>query len=148
MNAEQPGDIVQRFNQLFVDGTGYDDRHVVSSLDMILQDGQAESYFHHVLNRCCHILINRWQKNREYQPAIGELVALFDYCPSYGVREVSRARSVRRLRDIVSQFRRSEQYLMLKRLVQAMDKGENTDVLARQPLGTLIGRYPYLYEHC
>ncbi|MEM6254080.1 MAG: hypothetical protein AAF821_14270 [Cyanobacteria bacterium P01_D01_bin.156] len=140
--------IVQRFNRLFIDGTGYDNREVVNSLDKILQDGQVDMYFHHILNRCCHILINRWQKNRDSQAAIGELVDLFDYYPSYGVREVSRARSVRRLRDIVPQFKRTEQYLMLKRLVQAMDESGGSESRSRQPLGTLLGRYPYLYEHC
>ncbi|MEM9804343.1 MAG: hypothetical protein AAF959_03610 [Cyanobacteria bacterium P01_D01_bin.56] len=148
VNSEQPDVIVQRFSQLFIDGTGYDDRNVVNSLDTILQDGQVDMYFHHILNRCCHILINRWQKSREHQPAIAQLVELFDYYPSYGVREVSRARSVRRMREIVAQFRKTEQYLMLKRLVQAMNESDGPELRSRQPLGTLIGRYPYLYEHC
>ncbi|MBT9310902.1 hypothetical protein [Leptothoe kymatousa] len=147
VNSEQPDVIVQRFSQLFIDGTGYEDRQVVGSLDEILQDNQVDVYFHHILNRCCHILINRWQRNREYQPAVADLVALFDYYPSNGVREVSRARSVRRLRDIVSQFRKTEQYLMLTRLVQVMNEANGPE-RSRQPLGTLIGRYPYLYEHC
>ncbi len=148
VNLEQPDVLIDRFNTLFIDGTGYCDRQVVSSLDKILLDSHAEMYFHHILNRCCHILINRWQKNREYQPAIAELVTLFDYIPSQAVREVSRARSVRRLRDIVSQFRKTEQYVMLKRLVQAMEGNDEPGLRSRQPLGTLIGRYPYLYEHC
>ncbi|MEM9265499.1 MAG: hypothetical protein AAGA46_08240 [Cyanobacteria bacterium P01_F01_bin.13] len=148
VNSEQPDVLIQRFNTLFLDGTGYDDRNVVSSLDTILMDRHADMYFHHILNRCCHILINRWQKHREYQPAIAELVTLFEYSPSQGVREVSRARSVRRLREIVAQFRKTEQYLMLKRLVQVMSEDSEPGLHSRQPLGTLIGRYPYLYEHC
>ncbi|MBT9315103.1 hypothetical protein [Leptothoe spongobia] len=148
VNSEQPDLLVQRFNALFIDGTGYGDPEVVSSLDTILLDRHADMYFHHILNRCCHILINKWQKNRECQFAIAELVNLFEYFPSQAVREVSRARSVRRLRDIVSQFRKTEQYLMLKRLVQVMSRESDPRVRSRQPLGTLIGRYPYLYEHC
>ncbi|NEQ52860.1 MAG: hypothetical protein F6K11_22430 [Leptolyngbya sp. SIO3F4] len=148
VNSEQPDILVQRFNTLFIDGTGYGDPEVVSSIDTILQDRHADVYFHHILNRCCHILINRWQQNRESQLAIAELVDLFEYFPSQAVREVSRARSVRRLRDIVSQFKRTEQYLMLKRLVQALEGANDTTLRSRQPLGTLIGRYPYLYEHC
>ena len=66
----------------------------------------------------------------------------------YAVRDVSRARSVRRLRDIVAQFSKTEQYLMLKRLIQVMAEESGAETLSRQPLGTLIGRYPYLYEHC
>ena len=148
VNTEHPDELINRFNTLFIDGTGYGDRKVISSLDKILLDSHADMYFHHILNRCCHILINRWQKNREYQPAIAELVNLFEYSPSQAVREVSRARSVRRLRDVVSQFRKTEQYVMLKRLVQAMDRDCEPILRSRQPLGTLIGRYPYLYEHC
>ncbi|MEM7796702.1 MAG: hypothetical protein AAF579_19880 [Cyanobacteria bacterium P01_C01_bin.118] len=148
VNSERPDLLVQRFNTLFVDGTGYDDRDVVQSLDTILMDRHVETYFHHILNRCCHILINKWQKNRDYQPAIAELVNLFEYSPSQAVREVSRARSVRRLRDTVSQFKKTEQYLMLKRLVQVMAEESDPRLRSRQPLGTLIGRYPYLYEHC
>ncbi|MEA5463552.1 hypothetical protein [Leptothoe sp. PORK10 BA2] len=148
VNSEQPEALIQRFNQLFIDGTGYEDREVVSSLDTILMDRDADHYFHHILNRCCHILINRWQKNREYQAAIIELVSLFEYAPSAAVREVSRARSVRRLREIVAQFGKTEQYLMLKRLVQVMTRENELQLRSLQPLGTLIGRYPYLYKHC
>ncbi|MEL6228953.1 MAG: hypothetical protein AAFR24_03490 [Cyanobacteria bacterium J06627_3] len=148
VNSEQPEVLVQRFNNLFIDGTGYGDREVVSSLDTILMDRHADLYFHHILNRCCHILINRWQKNREHQSAIIELVNLFEYAPSQAVREVSRARSVRRLREIVAQFGKTEQYLMLKRLVQVMARESEPRLRSRQPLGTLIGRYPYLYQHC
>lgn len=149
VNSEQPDVIIQRFNALFIDGTGYRDREVVESLDTILLDNHADMYFHHILNRCCHILINRWQNNRDHQPAIAELVGLFDYYPSHAVREVSRARSVRHLREIVAQFKKTEQYLMLKRLVQATaEAAAPAPLLSRQPLGTLIGRYPYLYEHC
>lgn len=148
VDSEQPDVLIERFNTLFIDGTGYCDRQVVSSLDKILLDSHADMYFHHILNRCCHILINRWQKSREHQPAIEELVTLFEYAPSHAVREVSRARSVRRLREIVSQFRKTEEYLMLKRLVQVMDRDIEPMLRSRQPLGTLIGRYPYLYEHC
>ncbi len=148
VNSEQPDVLVQRFNKLFIDGSGYEDREVVSSLDTILMDRNADHYFHHILNRCCHILINRWQKNREHQPAIAELVSLFEYTPSQAVREVSRARSVRRLRDIVAQFGKTEQYLMLKRLVQVMARENEPGLRSLQPLGTLIGRYPYLYQHC
>ncbi|MEL6128704.1 MAG: hypothetical protein AAFR30_02230, partial [Cyanobacteria bacterium J06628_4] len=148
VNSERPEVLVQRFNNLFIDGTGYGDREVVSSLDTILMDRHADLYFHHILNRCCHILINRWQKNREHQSAIIELVNLFEYAPSQAVREVSRARSVRRLREIVAQFGKTEQYLMLKRLVQVMARESEPRLRSRQPLGTLIGRYPYLYQHC
>ena len=63
-------------------------------------------------------------------------------------RSATISRSVRRLREIVAQFGKTEQYLMLKRLVQVMARESEPRLRSRQPLGTLIGRYPYLYQHC
>lgn len=148
VSSEDPSAVIERFNQLFIEGCGYPDSEVVSSLDQILQDSQADVFFQHILNRCCHILVNRWQTKRESQSAIAELIQLFETEPSPAVREVTRGKSVRRLRDIVSQFNRTEQYLMLKRLVQVMNQENAAPAASQQPLGTLIGRYPYLYEHC
>jgi len=74
---------------------------------------------------------------------------MLDAGPTSQVREVSRMRSVRRLSHVVAQFTETEQYLMLKRLVQVLDVPEAIPTEhPTRPLGVLIGRYPYLYEHC
>ncbi len=148
--SNAPADqLLSRFQALFIDGTGYPDRSITNLLDQITASQDVDAYFHHILNRCCHILINRWQTTRQNHGAIADLVSLIETGPKLQVREVSRTRSVRRLRQVVGQFTETEQYLMLKRLVQVLDVPEALPAEhPTRPLGVLIGRYPYLYEHC
>lgn len=150
INTENPEVMLQRFRTLFIEGTGYSDRDMLSNLDQILADKHVDDYFRHILNRSCHILINRWQSSRYDQHSIVDLVNLFESGPKQQVREVSRARSTRRLREVVGQFTETEQYLMLKRLSQVVAENSVKPKADDQlhPLGNLIGRYPYLYEHC
>jgi hypothetical protein len=106
---------------------------------------RAEQEFKFVLNRCCHILINRWQLQPQLQRAIPELVALFENPPD---PTRVQSRGARRLRHLVQLFTETEQYLTLRRLSTVMSESAeayNTDSI---PVGTLIQRYPYLYEHC
>jgi hypothetical protein len=149
VQVELPEQLIQRFRALFVDGVGYPDPTIASALDKITSSKAAEQEFKFVLNRCCHILINRWQTRPQFQAAIPDLVAIFDDAPSKPVSEFSRARSVRRMRELVKIFAESEQYLTLRRLAQVIAQANESAVNAgSQPLGTLIRRYPYLYEHC
>jgi hypothetical protein len=149
VQSEMPSQLVQRFRQLFIDGVGYPDASILASLDKVAASKAAEQEFRFVLNRCCHILINRWQARPQFQAAIPELVALFETAPTRTVLEVSRARSVRRLRELVRSFVESEQYLTLRRLAQVMSQTNTTPgSTGNEPLGSLISRYPYLYEHC
>jgi hypothetical protein len=150
VDREAPESLIERFRALFIEGTGYSDRDILVTLDQILADKQVDLYFRHILNRCCHILINRWQSNRQDRRAISDLITLFEVGPTLQVREISRMRSARRLRDVVHQFMETEQYLMLKRLAQVTAESSQTHESDDQrcPLGNLIGRYPYLYEHC
>jgi hypothetical protein len=151
IDLEPPEQLVQRFQALFIEGgSGYPDRDIISDLDQILADKQVDLYFRHILNRCCHILINRWQSQRQSQSAIPQLVNLFEVGPTQPLREFSRSRSIQQLRQVVNQFVETEQYLVLKRLAQVISTPETAepDLSQSRPLGTLIGRYPYLYEHC
>lgn len=149
VQIELPEQLVQRFRALFIDGVGYPDSTITSALDKITSSKAAEQEFKFVLNRCCHILINRWQTRPQFQAAIPDLIALFDDAPSKPVTEFSRTRSIRRMRELVKIFSESEQYLTLRRLAQVIAQAsESTANVGTQPLGTLIRRYPYLYEHC
>ncbi|MGB5973172.1 MAG: hypothetical protein WBG38_07625, partial [Nodosilinea sp.] len=150
--AESPEAMIDRFQALFLDGVGYPDRDVAAALDRLLSGQDIDEYFRFILNRCCHILINRWQTNTQLQPAIPILVELLESAPNSGSAERSRSRSVRRLRQVTQSFRDTEQYLALKRLAcviesrhAALPRNRQTEVV---PLGSLINRYPYLYEHC
>lgn len=155
--SEAPDALIWRFQSLFIDGFGYPDREVLLALDNILSSPEIEEYFRFILNRCCHILINRWQTNPQLQPAILNLVNLFESEPAATSRvsELSRSRSMRRIRQAAKEFRETEQYLALRRLARiiearqaAKSKPDKSDEAQVVPLGSLINRYPYLYEHC
>lgn len=149
VQVELPNQLVQRFRSLFIEGVGYPENEIVAVLDKIAASKLADYEFRFVLNRCCHILINRWQTRPQYQAFIPTLVELFETSPSRSVMAFSRSRSVRRLRELVKDFADSEQYLTLRRLAQVIGQSaELREPVGSEPLGTLIRRYPYLYEHC
>ena len=146
---EAPEDLVKRFRALFIDGVGYPDREATRLLDEILDSQEIEHYFRYVLNRCCHILINRWQGRPQLQASIPTLIDSFDQVSQGGGQAgLSRSRRTRKLREMVTQFTETEHYLTLQRLARVIDESSSDAVAANRPLGTLIRRYPYLYEHC
>lgn len=142
-----PSQMVERFRALFVEGVGYPDPMIAAALDRLTSSKVAEQEFKFVLNRCCHILINRWQTRPQFQAIIPELIALFEDTPPRPVAEMSRSRSIRRLRELVRLFVESEQYITLRRLAQVISDAE-VNSAGSLPLGTLIRRYPFLYGHC
>ncbi len=149
VQSELPSQLIGRFRALFVDGVGYPDAEIAAALDKIASSKAADQEFRFVLNRCCHILINRWQTRPQLQSAIPELIAIFETVPSRPVTEYSRSRSVRRVRELVKGFVDSEQYLTLRRLSQVVSQANDASTPpAHEPIGALIRRYPYLYEHC
>ncbi len=152
VTVESPDAMIDRFQALFLDGFGYPDRDVVAALDRLLACHEIEEYFRFILNRCCHILINRWQTNTQLQPAIPILIELLESVPAGRGPELSRSRSIRRLRQVTQGFLETEQYLALKRLARIIEARQTALPRHRQaeavPLGSLINRYPYLYEHC
>ena len=149
VEVESPEQLIERFRALFIDGGGYPDREVVVALDTLLSSKYIEQFFRYVLNRCCHILINRWQTRPQLQAAIPELIDLFETSSSKRINEISRIRQARRLRGMVAQFIETEQYVTLRRLARVVSqRPEGSGYAGSRPLGTLIRRYPYLYEHC
>ena len=149
VQSESPAQLIGRFKSLFVDGAGYPDAEIAAALDRIAVSKAADQEFHYVLNRCCHILINRWQARPQLQVAIPELIDIFESESSRPFKEYSRSRSVKRLRELVKKFVESEQYVILRRLAQVMAQSQDfSRSPGNEPLGSLISRYPYLYEHC
>ncbi|XGV96748.1 MAG: hypothetical protein ACAF41_28995 [Leptolyngbya sp. BL-A-14] len=149
VQSELPNQLIERFRALFVDGVGYPDAEIAAAINKIATSKTADQEFRFVLNRCCHILINRWQTRPQLQAAIPELISIFETTPARPITEYSRSRSVRRLRELVKGFVDSEQYVTLRRLSQVMDQtGDASTPPAHEPIGALIRRYPYLYEHC
>ncbi len=143
VERESPMQLIERFRTLFIEGIGYSDPSIASTLDRITASKQAEQKFIPMLNRCCYILVNRWRRHSKHKAAIPQLVALFKTLSP----KVEHTRSSRRLRELVQIFTKSEKYLELERLGEVIQsppenyKGENSQLIK------LIGRYPYLYAH-
>ncbi len=149
VERESPDSLIDRFRRLFVEGTGSDNVQVNQAFYKVVTARTAESDFPHIVNRCCHILINRWQLNVRSNEAIITLIELFAHPPSPYGSMGSRSRVIQRLRQLVQRFVKTEQYGTLQRLATILaQQNISKEELFQAPLGTLIRRYPYLYEHC
>ncbi|HEY9794697.1 MAG TPA: hypothetical protein V6D30_03575 [Leptolyngbyaceae cyanobacterium] len=147
VQLESPTQLIERFQRLFLDGVRYLEPEVWLALEKVAMDKRAEQEFKFVLNRCCHIVINRWQMQPQLQWAIPQLVALFENPPDPAKVQ---SRGARRLRQLVQLFTETEQYLTLQRLSRVMSETAEAEgnCNGSNQVGTLIQRYPYLYEHC
>jgi hypothetical protein len=146
VQAETTEQLIGRVRQLFIEGLSYPDGGLVADLDTLLLANDTDQEFRFILNRCIHILTNRWQGRPQSQHAIPELISLLESPPTLPITNHTRSRSIKRLRELMRQFVETEQYLALKRLATVMS--QESELLAAQPLGKLIRRYPYLYSHC
>lgn len=143
VQVESAEKLIERFQRLFLDGARYADPQIWLALEKVAMDKRAEIEFKFVLNRCCHILINRWQMQPHLQGSIQELIKLFENPPD---PMKVHSRGARRLRQLVQIFTETEQYLTLQRLSRVI--GEAVESNGSREVGNLIQRYPYLYEHC
>jgi hypothetical protein len=162
VQREPPAQLIERFRLLFIQGTSYQDPEIAAALNRIIASKVAEREFKHILNRCCHILVNRWQMNSKYKEAIASLVALFKTPSSSSAVKAFESPNSRRLQEFVLMFVESEEFLTLQRLVQNVEPAPathttnhsathnttNNNKKFNRPLGQLVNRYPYLYSHC
>lgn len=149
VQLQSANETIERFRILFIEGTSYPQTEISSALDAITASKKAEKEFCLFLNRCCHILINRWYMQPQMHYAISELITILKNPPSRRRINTSRNKSIRRLQELVKGFIKSEQYLILQRLAQVINpttysESDNSD----RTLVSLIRRYPYLHEHC
>lgn len=147
VQIETPEQMLDRVRLLFIEGIDYPDFGIQRDLDRLVQSSIAAQEFRFILNRCCHILINRWQARPQSHRAIVDLIALFEASPTKIQTDLSRLRLVKQLQDLIQHFRTTEQYLTLKRLANVMHQSETVPAIDAQPLGGLIRRYPFVYEH-
>ncbi|MCJ8281540.1 MAG: hypothetical protein MJK14_17185 [Rivularia sp. ALOHA_DT_140] len=149
VQLEPANEIIERFRVLFIEGTNYPQKEILSALDEITASKKADREFHLFLNRCCHILINRWYMQPQMHDAIYQLITTLNNSPSARRIVTSRNKSIRRLHELVKGFLKSEQYTTLQRLAQVINKTPNSQSDNKdKSLITLIRRYPYLHEHC
>ncbi|MGD1702913.1 hypothetical protein [Dapis sp. BLCC M229] len=152
IDLESSEEIIERFRILFINGSGYPDREVAKALERIIVLLQVEEEFNFILNRCCHIVINRKRPYNYKKDVLLDLIKLFDSIKNKTVHRYYASRSSKKLFDLVKAFTTSEQYLTLKRFAELINQEtrsyRNTHSALAQPLRTLIPRYPYLYQHC
>lgn len=147
VQVESPSQMLVRFQALFIDGFDYSELEILLALDQITTSEKAEQEFNFFLNRCCHILINRWHMQPQIHCFIPDLITLFQSPPSRHKIISIREKAIRRLHILVKNFIQSEQYVALRRLTQVISHNQ-AQRNVQQPLATLMRRYPYLYEHC
>ncbi|MDY6938669.1 MAG: hypothetical protein SWY16_13475 [Cyanobacteriota bacterium] len=144
MEVESPWDTIERFRSLFIDGIDYWEPEVWQALDRIVNSEGVAGEFPFVLNRSCYIPINHWQNQPQLRDAIPELVGLFETAPV----GTPPSPTAKRLRELVREFTRTEQYRVLRDIAREREKkSQKRSNPDGRPLGSFIRRYPYLYEH-
>jgi hypothetical protein len=145
VRCEQPTRVLERFWSLFLDGVGYSDNRIWSTIEALAFDKNAEQNFPLIVNRCCYILVNHWQMQPSGQEPIAHLIEMLDNLKDV---RMTYSRMVRRLRQLLQIYLQSEDYLKLKRLNVVLNATTNAKpAIDDRPLVNLITRYPYLYQH-
>ena len=147
VKSQPPELVLERFKSLFITARGYDVQEVLKALAAIISSKGVEYKFPFILNRCCHILINRWQLQPQLHDYISELVEAFEVLPS-GLNPRSIKSFSTRLQYLAINFVKSENYKQLKLLATVICQGKRNNSKKKELIGNLINRYPYLYEHC
>lgn len=138
-------EVLEHLHCLFLDGIHYPDPEVLASLHRIVLSKWADQEFHHILNRCCYILINHWWLQANYQQITSQLIHLFKAVPA----QSASFQATRRLRELVKQFTQTEQFSLLQQRAQVADQAppSNQNNQAER-IGNFIHRYPSLYPYC
>jgi hypothetical protein len=143
VREKSPEQVLDEFRCLFVHGKGCNEPSIYCALEIIVKSKTVEERFNFFFNRCCYILINRWQMLPQTQLLIPRIAEMFDYL---GPAINGFPTTANILRRLIREFVKSEQYLKLQRLVRVIDdKSTSTPTIV---VGNLIHRYPYLYDHC
>jgi hypothetical protein len=145
VKVEQPDRVLERFKSLFVDGISYSDNRIWTTIETLISEKVAEQNFPLVINRCCYILVNHWQMQPSGQVPIANLIEMLN---SLDNARKTYARMARRLRQLLQLYVQSDEYLKLKRLNIILNATtSDKTIIDDRPLGSLITRYPYLYQY-
>jgi hypothetical protein len=148
INTCNPQQVLDRFKRLFINPQGYDNQRVLQALAVIIGSKESSYQFPLILNRCCHILINRWQLHPKTQIHVISLIELFELVPALTSKAYIRSYS-NRMTELVREFMGGDYYKQLKRLATIYGQPKKTQPNQKgELLGNLISRYPYLYDHC
>lgn len=144
VKSQSPEQVLERFDCLFIRARGYDNQQVLDALATIISANDAEYKFQFVLNRSCHILINKWQLQLNTQKYIPQLVEMFNSLSPLINAGYNRSFATR-LQQLVIDFIASDYYKQLQRIQRIIDQGKGKK---QELIANLINRYPYLYNHC
>lgn len=150
VKTQSPQQVLDRFRYLFIQARNYDNPQILEILARIIRQKKASDNFPAILNRCCHILVNRWQLHPKTQSYVVELVELFDLLPARGSKNYGESYcSI--MHELIREFLRTDYYKQLKRLATIISQGKERKThpeKKEEVIGNLITRYPYLYDHC
>lgn len=144
VRSESPKEVLHRFQALFLGTSGYQDPEIRQAVNAIVKSANKQEEFALFLNRCCYILVNRWQTQFDCRYAISNLIEILGQA-SCMPASLGRTQTTTRLRLLVKQFAKSNHFQRLRRFADFINPHSGS---AQQPLVTLLQRYPYLYKHC
>lgn len=145
VRTETPVRVLGRFRSLFIEGVNYSDNRIWTTIETLAFERTAEQNFPLIINRCCYILVNHWQMQPSGQIPVASLVEMLAHLNDV---RMTYSRVVRRLRQLLQLYLHGDDYPKLKRLNEVLNgTTSGKDTVGERQLGTLINRYPYLYEH-
>nr|CAA44302.1 unnamed protein product [Synechocystis sp.] len=134
--------VLEVMGYLFLSGQGSSQGQVSTHLEKVIRVKNNTEEFNYFFNRCCYILINYWQLSPQTQRSIPQLVNMVEKA----VANISPGGNTKgNIRQLVKNFTLSEQFVRLKRLASVVSTKFETK---SSSVGTLIHRYPYLYDYC
>jgi hypothetical protein len=142
VETESADRLLEDFRRLFIEGRGCKDASIYAALEKVVKSKGVEERFNFFFNRCCYILVNRWQMTPQSQLIIPQFVGMFENLGSAMNGYPTTANLLRRL---VKNFTKDEQFIKLERLARVIGAKQTVNT---NSVGNLIHRYPYLYDHC
>lgn len=149
VQTQTPEEILETFRLVFIEGKQVAIADVHEAFARLIKQDSADQDFQYILNRCCHIIINRWQIHPHLQVHIPQLINLLGDLPT--LQGYNLSRHSRRVRQLVHHFANTDQYTTLKRLARVIEddqQAKDTTPSETDEVGSLIRRYPYLYDYC
>lgn len=143
LSHQSPQEVLDEFRCLFIEGRSKQPS-IREALEKIILSQQGQEKFNYIINHCCHIIINAWSNQPELQKFIPNLITIFDFItPKTNCYD----RRKSRLLKLVVNFKDTEQYLKLTRLVDLLTSSQLINLESNGKIGELAKRYFYLYEY-
>lgn len=143
-----PEVLLLEFQDFLIEGKNSPNPELHQAFNLILKSQKKHKTFNNFMARCCHILIHHWHSQSQAQQEIFKLIHIFD---SWSTGRVSASLHSGRLQKLLQDFLQSDQYIVLKRLANAIEQAAQTtpiDYDSDITIERLIYRYPFLYQYC